>query len=193
MSEFDAYKMYLALKAHFQTENYDVFKMKGRISASRKSFDGAGKELAFRRLVKLYKDEEVCNFMVANFITGNRWGGVFDVAAAREYADWQRRQQSLRYIFEQDLRQLYDEAADHAVTDIFAHEAGQHPLVLKAFLRRSITPETLIILNKLTGFAADIDLDTDPVWPDIHRLIVKYAPFIKIKMEPYQEIYHGFK
>jgi len=65
--------------------------------------------------------------------------------------------------------------------------------VLKAFLRRSITPETLIILNKLTGFAADIDLDSDPVWPDIHRLIVKYAPFIKIKMEPYQEIYHGFK
>jgi hypothetical protein len=191
MTEFQAYKMYLALKAHFQTDDYDVIKMQGRIRASRSSFIGAGKEFAFRRLVKLYKDDEVCNFMVSNFIAGNHWGGVFNTEAAKEYADWKRRHQSLSYIFKNDLATLKDEAEEHGVDDIFAHAAGQHPFILRAFLRKSITPETLVIINKLTGFAADLKLDSDPVWPDVQRLIKKYAPFVKIKTENFKELYHG--
>lgn len=190
MTEFQAYKMYLALKAHFQTEEYDVVKMQGRIKASRKNFDGMGKEFAFRRLVKQYKDEEVCNFMVSNFIRGNHWGGVFDMQAAREYADWKRRQESLGYIFQQDLTRLQEEATDDAVTDIFAHEAGNHPYILKAFLRNSVTPETLVILNRLTGWMDRIELDqTDPVWGDVRRLITKYRPFVKFDREKFQAIY----
>lgn len=181
--------MYLALKAHFQTDAYDVIKMQGRIRASRKSFDGAGKEFAFRRLVKLYSDEEICHFMVSNFIKGNHWGGIFDVEAAKEYADWKRRKESLGYVFEQDLIRLRDEALDDGITDIYAHEAGNHPYILKAFLRKTITPETLVILNKLSNWADQIKLDqTDPIWSDVHRLIVKYRPFVKFDAEKFKTI-----
>lgn len=186
--------MYLALRAHFQTDEYDVVKMQGRIRASRKSFDGAGKEFAFRRLVKMYKDEEVCNFMVSNFIRGNHWGGIFDVEAAKEYADWKRRQESLSYVFDQDLYQLFEEAADDGVQDIFAHVPGSHPYILKAFLRRTICPETLVILNKILGWVQNVTLDnTDPVWGDVRRLIVKYRPFVKFDLEKFKTIYarHG--
>jgi hypothetical protein len=184
--------MYLALKAHFQTEDYDVVKMQGRIRASRKGFDGLGKEFAFRRLVKLYSDEEVCNFMVANFIRGSRWGGVFDIEAAKEYTDWKRRQESLGYVFEQDLTRLSEEAADDDIADIFKHEAGNHPYILKSFLRNSIGPETLVILNRLTGFADRIELPgNDPVWGDVRRLIRKYRPFVKYNQEKFSKIYHG--
>lgn len=182
--------MYLALRAHFQTDDYDVIKMQGRIRASRKSFNGAGKEFAFRRLVKMYKDEEVCNFMVSNFVQGNQWGGIFDLQAAREYADWKRRQESLSYIFDQDLHRIFQEAADDGVTDIFAHEPGNHPYVLKAFLRKTICPETLVILNKIMGWVDKINLDqTDPVWGDVRRLITKYRPFVKFDREKFNTIY----
>ena len=194
MSEFEAYKMYLALKAHFQTDAYDVVKMQGRIRASRKSFNGLGKEFAFRRLVKLYdREETVCNFMVANFITGSRWGGVFDATAAKTYMDWQRRNQSLGYVFEQDLIRLFAEAAEHEVTDMFSRQPGSHPFILKAFLRNTICPETLVILDKLTGWVQDCELDdSDPVWTDVRRLIVKYKPFVRINLEKFKEIYDRF-
>ena len=191
MTEYQAYKMYLALKAHFQTEDYDVVKMQGRIRASRKGFDGLGKEFAFRRLVKLYKEDEVCNFMVANFIKGSRWGGVFDVEAAKEYTNWKRRQESLGYVFEQDLNLLQQEATEDGVTDIFQHGTGNHPYILKAFLRNTICPETLVILNKLTGFVDQMQLpDNDPVWSDVRRLIIKYKPFVKFNREKCLNIYH---
>ena len=196
MTEYEAYKMYLALKAHFQTDEYDVVKMQGRIRASRKSFDGLGKEFAFRRLIKLYDTEEaVCNFMVANFIDGSRWGGVFDVEAAKKYMAWTRRNQSLSYVFEQDLLRLREEMHDDDIADMFKYASGSHPFILRAFLRNSICPETLIIINKITGFANKLDLpDHDPVWPTIRRLIRKYAPFVKINLDKFRDIYtkHGF-
>lgn len=188
MTEFQAYKMYLALKAHFQTDDYDVVKMQGRIRASRKSFDGAGKEFAFRRLVKLYSDEEICNFMVSNFITGNHWGGVFDIQASQRYADWKRRNESLGYVFEQELTKLFEEAADDGVVNIFTAEPGKHPYILKAYLRQTVGPETLVILNRLTDFTTMVNLDSDPVWPDVKRLIKKYRPFVKYQ-DKYQAIY----
>jgi len=193
MTEFDAYKMYLALKAHFQTDDYDVVKMRGRIRASRRSFDGLGKEFAFRRLIKIYDTEDaVCNFMVANFIRGNHWGGVFNVEAAKEYMAWQRRNQSLGYVFEQDLIRLFTEATEDGVTDIFKHDSGTHPFILKAFMRNSIGPETLVIMDRITGFTDQLSIpDNDPVWPSIRRLIRKYRPFLKINLDKFTEIYHG--
>ena len=195
MTEFEAYKMYLALKAHFQTDDYDVFKMHGRIRASRKSFNGLGKEFAFRRLIKLHdKEESVCNFMVANFIRGNHWGGVFDISAAKEFTAWQKRNQSLSYTFEQDLTKLFQEAAEDDVVDVFAFTAGTHPYVLKAFMRQTITPETLVILDKLTNWVTQCQLDdSDPVWKDIRRLIVKYRPFVKINLDKFASIHDKFK
>jgi hypothetical protein len=130
--------------------------------------------------------------MVANFVQGSRWGGVFDVQAAQAYADWKRRQESLGYVFEQELLKLREEAADDGITDIFKHDTGSHPYILKSFLRNSIGPETLVILNRLTGFADRIELpESDPVWSDVRRLIVKYRPFVKFNQEKFTRIYHG--
>lgn len=189
MTDYEAYKMYLALKAHFQTEDYDVVEMRGRIRASRKAYT-SNKALIFQKLVKKYNDAEVCNYMVSNFIAGNHWGGVFDEEAAKRYTAWQKRIQSLGYRFEQDLQTLTEEAAEEGITDWFSAENGRHPLILKAFLRNSISPETMVILNKLTGFVDNIKLDNDPVWPDVRRLIIKYSPFVRISKEQYERIYN---
>jgi hypothetical protein len=38
MTEFEVYKMYLALKLHFTTEKYDVIEQKGKVRASKQAF-----------------------------------------------------------------------------------------------------------------------------------------------------------
>jgi hypothetical protein len=189
MDEFKAYRTYLALRAHFTTDDYDIVKMKGRFKASRKAFDGLGKEFAFRRICKLYKDEEVINFMVANFISGNKWGGVFDMDAARQYQEYKKRRESLRYTFEQDLNRLSEEREGDLT--IFGFEYGHHPLILKAYLRNSISIETLVIIDKLTGFTDFMLLD-DTVWNDVKRLIKKYRPFVKFDKEQYQKLFDNY-
>lgn len=190
MTEFEAYKMYLALRAHFQTDDYDVIKQRGRIRASHKSFAGSGKAFQFRQLTKTYQDAEICDFMVANFTAGDRWGGVFDADAARQYQSWKRRVESLRYIFTQDLDWLANQAADTGL-DLIGHEDGRHPLILRAYFGNHICLETVVILDRLLNFCNDYDQTMNKVfmWPETSRLIRKYRPFLKIDQDAFRKIY----
>jgi hypothetical protein len=190
MTDYEAYKMYLALRAHFQTDEYDVIKQRGRIRASQKSYAGSGKSFGFRRLTKIYKDAEICDFMVANFTAGDMWGGVFDVDAGRQYQEWKRRVESLRYVFSNDLDQLISMAADEG-TDLLTAEAGRHPLILRAYLGHKICLETLVILDVLLNFreALDQQLQGLMMWPETSRLIRKYRPFLKFDLEVFKKIH----
>jgi hypothetical protein len=195
MTEYQAYKMYLALRNHFQTDEYDAIKMRGRIRASKKTF--AEKEGVFKKLVKQYRDEEIADFFVANFVDGNRWGGVYDSESASRYRQWLARRESLRYRFEQDLHALEQECVDAGINNIMdalVSNDGQHPLIVRAYLRKTMSVETLVILNKLCNWIDPLDQvcgDT-LIWPDLRRLIRKYSPFLKIKEDEYRRILGKF-
>lgn len=190
MNEFKAYRTYLALRAHFTTDNYDIVKMRGRFKASRKAFDGMGKEFAFRRLCSVYKkDEDIINFMVANFVSGNKWGGVFDMDASNNYLEFKKRHESLRYNFEQDCIKMADQKEEGI--SIFGFQSGYHPLILKAYLRSEICLETLVIIDKITGFT-DFMLLNDSVWNDVKRLIKKYKPFVKVDKDQLKAIFDNY-
>jgi len=188
MTEFEAYKMYLALRAHFQTDEYDVIAQRGRIRASRKNFIGSGKSFQFLQLTKTYKDAEICDFLVANFTAGDRWGGVFDAEAARQYQAWKRRVESLRYIFTQDIDKLADLSGGD---DLFKHNPGQHPLVLRAYFGNHICLETVVILDVLLDFSTELDqsMRSAFMWPETGRLIRKYRPFLKFDADVFRKIY----
>ena len=192
MDEYSVYKMYLALKLHFTTDQYDVIKQKGRIRASRQAFAKRKDIFSIRKVSKTYSDEEVANFLVANFTSGDRWGGLFDTEANERYTEWQKRVQSLSYIFSNDLDAILEEleAENKTFEDAFAIAKNQHPYIIKAFLRKTITLETLVILEKINPFLEDFDthLSTDIMWPDISRLIRKYKPFLRFDKEKYSEI-----
>ena len=91
MDEYSVYKMYIALKLHFTTENYDVIAQRGKVRASRQAFAKRKDLYSIKKVSKTYSDEEVANFLVANFTSGDRWGGLFDSEASDRYADWKKR------------------------------------------------------------------------------------------------------
>jgi hypothetical protein len=193
MDEFSVYKMYIALKLHFTTDKYDVVKQRGKVKASRQAFAKRTDLFSIRKISKTYSDEEVANFLVANFVSGDRWGGMFDIDAGERYQLWKKKIESLSYNFSQDLDALIAEMKDKnlSLSEIFNVQSGQHPYIIKAFLRKTISIETLVILEKLNKYVEVFDKEiTDTiVWPDISRLIKKYKPFLSIDTEKFNGIF----
>ena len=193
MDEFSVYKMYLALKLHFTTDAYDVIKQRGKVRASRQAFAKRTDLFSIKKISKNYTDEEVANFLVANFVSGDRWGGMFDIEAGQRYTLWKKKIESLSYAFSQDLDNLIQECEDSGIDPkaVFTISKGQHPYIIKAYLRKTIGIETLVILEKLTGFINKFDSEINDtiVWPDISRLIKKYKPFLVIDVEKYDAIF----
>jgi len=184
MTEFEVYKFYLALRLHFTTDKYDVIQQRGKVRASKAAFARRKDLYSLKKVARTYTDKEIADFLVANFVSGDRWGGMFDAEAKDRYLEWKKRQESLGYVFTNDLDTL---TQDKNLLDTFTCEKGQHPYILKQYLSKSIHIETVVLLDKMFGFVDKFSKETDDtiVWPDIARLIKKYRPFLKVDLEKY--------
>ncbi len=193
MEPFEVYRYYLALRLHFTTDKYDVIKQQGKVRASRQAFNKRKDLLSIKRVADTYSDKDVVDFLVANFVSGDRWGGVFDSEAKTRYTEWKRRIESLSYTFDKEICKLRDICdRDNLPYDtIFKVTTGQHPFILKAFLCNDISIETLVILDSINNYVAALDevLALDLIWPDISRTIKKYKPFLTVKKEKYNDIF----
>lgn len=192
MEPFEVYRYYLALRLHFTTDQYDAIKQKGKVRASKQAFAKRNDLLAIRKIAETYSDKDIVNFLVANFITGDRWGGVFDTEARERFLGWKKRIESLSYTFEKELGylQLQMEKMDKVFDNVFDNAKNEHSYILKSYLRGTTSIETLVILNKFYNFVDKFDKEysNDLMWPDISRIIKKYSPFLTIQEEKYNGI-----
>lgn len=193
MEPYEVYRYYLALRLHFTTDQYDVIQQRGKVKASKQAFFKRKDLLAIRKVAESYSDQEVVNFLVANFVSGDRWGGVFDAESKERYTSWKKRLESISYTFEKDLSKLINHCEKYNLdfASLFISLNSQHPFIIKEFLRNSISVETLVILNKIMPFLDDLDvtLQQDLIWPDTSRLIKKYTPFLNIEKSKYDAIF----
>ena len=186
MEPFDVYRSYLALKLHFTTDKYDVIKQKGRVRATKQAFFRRTDLYSIKKISNNYSDKEVINFLVANFVSGDKWGGIFDSDSKETYLGWKKRIESISYIYKNDLEKIFKHARKFSknVDDIFTSQDGQHPDIMKLYMRNDVSIETLVIMNKLNQFVHRNDelLSNDVMWPDISRLIKKYSPFLDVNI-----------
>lgn len=193
MEPFEVYRYYLALRLHFTTDQYDVIASQGRVRASRQAFNKRKDLLSIKRIADLYSDKEIVDFLVANFVTGDRWGGIFDIEAKDRYIDWKKRIESLSYIFDKELLKLVEicDRDNKPYTSIFKGIEDVHPLIVKSYLRNDVSIETLVILDKINNYTDELDVvyKNDLIWPDMSRVIKKYKPFLTVKLEKYNDIF----
>ena len=192
MEPYDVYRSYLALKLHFTTDQYDVIKQQGRVRASKQAFFKRTDLFSIKKIANDYSDKEIVDFLVANFVSGDRWGGVFDSEAKNTYLAWKKRIESITYTFQADLDKIAFEAEKIGATyySFFMSMNGQLPKMVNMYLRRDISIETLVILNKLNNYTNELDklLSDNIIWPDVSRLIKKYSPFLNINQNKYYDI-----
>ena len=175
MNEFEAYQKYIALKLHF-TSDYDYFKYNGKTNVTLNSFNERKDKFHFKKIVKKYGDENIIEYFVANLINEKPWIGSMDVAT---YSQWLGRIQSIEYIFENDSKNLLTNVESFDI--IFTSVDGNHPKLVRAFLGKKITLETLVVFEKLLHYRKrfDTEIKEQIIWPKVSRLIEKYEPFIE--------------
>ena len=176
MTDYECYQNYLALKLHFSSE-YDFHKYNGKVSATIESFEKRKDKYKFVRLSKKLSDPQILDFYLANFIRGKEWIGDFD---QKNWMAHKKIVQSLQYFYENDLEKLLTTADNFDI--IFKCKDGNHPKLIKAYLGKKITLETLVILEKVLQYREVFDKDITEkfIWPKVSKLIGKYEPFMQV-------------
>lgn len=178
-----AYTRYLALKLHFTTD-YDYFRYGGKTRAmTNESFEKRKDTFFFRKIERRYNDQELTDFFVSNFVDNNKtkWiGELSNIDAEKTYANWKKRIQSFSYMFEQDLLIAKDKLHTANPSELWESVSGAHPEILKLYLGKKISIETLVASNVVLNYLPrwDREIKDTIIWPDVSKSIRKYSPFI---------------
>lgn len=185
MTPYDCYNEYLALKNHFTKPEYDYLKYNGKLRTKVDTFYKRKDRIFFE---KLAKHEDVHNFLISNFVNNSRaW--VRDLAyspqAEKLYQEWKKRNQSLSYIFKNQVSEMITPFDNN-----FIHIDGEHPPFLRNYLRNEVCIETFCIMLELTNSKKywDKKMAYDPIWDEISLRVKKYTPFIKYDKEKFKQI-----
>jgi len=194
MKPVECYKTYQALKLHFGTDRYDFFKYNGKTNCSLDSFEKRNDKYFFHRLCKIYDDEQIVQFFVANFVNStSSWIGDMVSEKGREvYSKHRKIQESLKYSFREDASKIkqYMEMNRKTFDDLFIVEDDQYPIILKMALQSEILLETFIILNKILGFVGRwTEISDTVIWPIYKRKALKYSAFFaNMNISEYKDI-----
>ena len=189
VTPFETYQTYLSIKNHFSSPRYDYFKYGGRSRSKITAFNKRKDKYWFEKTSRKYPDNQIVDFLVSNFVTANNpsslWIGEIINSGERTYSEWSRKQQSLSYIFKEQITRLFEE---YGLDDLFDCSNG-HPPILKEYLGEHIDLETVVILEKVFKFRSRFHkkLD-DPVWETVSMKIKKYDPFININVLQYKKV-----
>jgi len=189
MMPFDSYKCYLAMKNHFTKDNYDYLKYRGKVRATQQAFYKRKDRFWFEKFSRQKTDKEVEEFFVANFTScpdpESLWIGEMIKEGEGRYQDWQKKVQSLSYVFKEEVNTLFDNQKVDAVFDC----SKGHPPILRSYLGGKTSLETLVICDRIFEYGKNFDKKLkDPVWETVSRRVKKYSPFLNINVPRYKKI-----
>ena len=195
MTGFDCYRTYLAFKNHFTKDSFDYFKYGGKTKASVTAFNKRKDRYFFEKMSRQKKDGEIVDYFTAIFSQCDdpqkMWIGEIIESGDKNYADWQKKVQSLGYIFKQEMQSLCE---DKEFNSLFECKSGTHPPVVKEHLKKNISIESLIILDAVIKFKKNLDKTLDDfVWETVSLKIDKYKPFLlnSVRIQNYKKILQG--
>ena len=189
VTPFECYKTYVAMKQHFTKDKYDYFKYGGKSRASATSFNNRKDRYFFERMSRKKSDEQIVQYFISNFIStedpSKVWIGEIIQNGETNFQDWQKRNQSLAYVFGDEIERVFKGSS----FDSYFDGNGQHPKILKEYLKGEISIETLVILDKILGYVERFDKKIlDPIWDAVSLKIKKYKPFLNIDVPRYKKI-----
>ena len=185
LDPFDVYKLYNALKLHFENDSYDAIKYNFKTTVNPNSFFKRRDKYFFAKLGKNQKD--IQNFFVFNFIEDLKYvGDMMDIEGQNNYTKHKRIHESLSREFEKDIN-THDTDFDNLLV---VNNINTPPLIIERWMEEDISLETVVILNSLTGFVnKEGNKITETLfWPDVSRKITKYGPFVNFEKDKFVQI-----
>jgi hypothetical protein len=183
---FEAYKIYVALKAHFTRKNYDYFKYNGKTNVTMEAFRKRNDRMFFVRLSKNMTLEALSEYFLSNLITDETtWiGEIHNNMQRRKYFQfWKMKLDNLEKVFDADTGILMMTLVERKMhfNSLFAVPYGKQPIILQMLFHGKISLESFIIMNQLVNFFDHFnnDLKGNPIWENIEIKCVKYEPFLR--------------
>jgi len=187
---YEAYALFQSIKLHFTTDSYNFFRYNGKTNTTKDSFSVHKAKYSFYKLSRKYDITDLRDFYVANFLESDiKWiGELTGPDSELVYKKWQKRNQSLTYLFEQDIIRLLVEV--ESPNKLLTVEDGQYPILLKEMTHNDTNIETVCILNDIMNFLPmwNKKISDDVVWPSLKRRIEKYTPFLTYDKEKFKLI-----
>jgi hypothetical protein len=185
MDPFDVYKLYNALKLHFEQDSYDAIKYNFKSNVSPSSFFKRKDKYFFAKLGKNQKD--IQNFLVFNFVEDMKYvGDMMDIEGQQNYTKHKRIHEALSREFEKDINNIETDFDNLLVVN----NINTPPLIIEKWMEEDVSLETVVILNSLTDF---INKEGNKItetlfWPDVSRKIKKYSPFVNFEKDKFIKI-----
>ena len=176
---FESYKLYNALKLHFES-SYDAVKYNYKTNVSSQSFLKRKDKYFFAKLAKKYNGN-LKDFYVSQFINEQKYvGDMMDSEAESYYATYKKIKESIHRMFSIDINKIIDLNIGVKFDSLFESIDGQQPTIVQMWMQEDITLETVVILNSILGFIQreDSKISDTIIWPDNKRKIEKYTPFV---------------
>lgn len=190
---FEVYKEYLAVKNHFTSDSYDYSKYGGKVNVKLESFTKRNDRHFFHKLSKRYAEREITHYFVCNFLVSNKWvGDLLKNDGAEEYTKWKKYQDSYRYFFRNDCVLVADDFTSNSLSfdDGLGVVGGQHPRLLRLYLRKKISFQTLYIIDRIINFSRkwDNQIEEKIVWPGVSKKLKKVRPFVQYNLVEMRDV-----
>lgn len=180
MDPFEVYKLYNALKLHFEQDSYDAVKYNFKTTVNPQSFFKRKDKYFFAKIGKNQKD--IQNFFVFNFIEDMKYvGDMMDIEGQQNYTKHKKIHESLTREFEKDINTMTGQFDDLLVVN----NINTPPKIIEMWMEEEVSLETVVILNSLTDFVywEGKKITETLFWPDVSRKIKKYSPFVNFNRE----------
>ena len=190
MTAYECWHNFLCIKQHFTKPDYDIFKYNWKTRASIAAFNKRKDRLFFERLSRKKTDDEIKEFFISNFAYTENPKGVYipDLMKDGEdiYTQWRRYNQSLFYNFKTELEVFI---SHQNLNEFMECKNNQHSQLIRKYLQKYISIETLVILDKIFNYTKQYDkVLIDPIWEILSLKIKKYSPFLQINTEKYIQL-----
>lgn len=190
---FEVYKEYLAIKNHFTTNSYDYAKYEGKVNVKLDSFTKRNDRHFFHKLSKRYNEREIVDYFVCNFLVSNKWvGDLLKHDGTEEYIKWKKYQDAYRYNFRSDCVLVNNDFNSSGISfdDGLGVSSGQHPRLLRLYLRKKIHFQTLYIIDRIINFSRkwDNQIEEKVVWPEVSKKLKKVKPFVAYNLVEMRDV-----
>jgi len=186
-SAYGAYVVFVTIRTHFESPTFDLF-THHKVKASRTTYEKRPDKWFFDKVAKEYEDRELRDFFIANRLKDRNYvTELLEDEAKENYIQYKGRIQSLAYIFGNDVDRVFK----YGLELPFDVRDGEYPYIVCLYLRGSISPESMVILNDFIGYTEKFDKymgNNDPIWSKVALKLRKYKPFVKYDKNKFKRI-----
>jgi len=192
---FRVYKFYLATKLHFTTDKFNVFENKGRVRGSRDKFWSRNDRGLFEKIGREFEtDRDVIEYFVSNFMVGNDCVVYSGDTANDNYKTYIKIKQSLTQQFSNDVNRilLHLEQNPDKLDSLYYFEGTVVPELMKLLIGGDITVQSLVILDSYEPFLHNWNVQTNLIFEEECRKVVKSKGFIKFDRSAMKKVFYEF-